>query len=114
VLFFTLQSKFLVVFFKKAETMQGMDSYYDEREAEKSCFRCAPVTRIVLMSFGGDYGHPPKTALCFVNVKNLSNPPAALRRHNGTNKVKQKVVSSFLLTIFHFFTFLTNCLSRVG
>jgi hypothetical protein len=57
-----------------------------------SCFRSAPVARIVVMSYGGDFGTPPKHALGFVSVKNLTNPPAALRRHNGTNEDLRRFV----------------------
>ena len=58
----------------------------------RACFRSAPVARVVIMSYGGDFGPPPKTALGFVSVKSLPNPPAALRRHNGTNEDLRRFV----------------------
>ncbi len=65
-----------------------------EKEAflRKSCFRAAPPVRVVLMSYGGDFGAPPKHAIGFASVKNLPNPPASLRKHNGLNSDLRRFV----------------------
>lgn len=44
------------------------------------------------MSYGGDFGHPPKDALCFVSVKNLPNPGRELRKLDGRNKDLRRFV----------------------
>jgi RNase adaptor protein for sRNA GlmZ degradation len=61
-------------------------------DSEGRLFERGPPVRVVIMSYGGDFGPPPKSAICFVSVKNLPNPPASLRRHNGCNKDLRRFV----------------------